>query len=103
MNRIKYCDAFLDWREASGGGVEIFNIEVPSGTRRRGYGRHMVDMLLDARPDGTVVWAMTRPSNHIAQQFYEKLRFKVAGYLRGVYDKGAGDAIVYCRVKGDMS
>lgn len=88
---------FLTFREGSGGTIEIYDIAVGSD-RRRGKGTRLVQDVLNHRlPPGTkTLWAMTRMSNQIAQQFYERLGFRVAGILRNFYDKpDAADAVVF--------
>ena len=68
---------FLHWRLACNTVVEITDIQVMSD-RRRGRGRALVNQLLDHRLPGGVktVYAITRASNLIAQQFYLELRFR---------------------------
>lgn len=96
-------DDFLIYRDGSGGTVEIFDIVVNS-ERRKGRGRLLVDTLLK-RVEGRVrlVWAITRAENFIAQQFYEKLNFKVVANLRNFYGiknkegEETIDAIMYGR------
>jgi ribosomal protein S18 acetylase RimI-like enzyme len=93
---------FLLWRQGSGKTVEIFDIQVGS-IRRQGIGKTMVfDLLLHAPVDTTLVWAITRSTNLIAQEFYEALGFRVVGILRDFYqDQGfqccTVDAIMYGR------
>lgn len=69
---------FLTYRKGSGPTVEIYDIEVPASVRRKGIGRWMVNQLIDKHlPPGTkTVWAITRATNRIAQQFYQELRFR---------------------------
>jgi ribosomal protein S18 acetylase RimI-like enzyme len=94
--------SWLKWRLASGDTIEIYDLHVDASVRRQGIGRKMVNELLNGLDRGTVVWAMTRHSNYIAQEFYEEMRFKVIGVLRNIYtDKGC--AIVYARRVKDES
>lgn len=88
-----YAD-FLLWRDCPGGTVEIVDIAVGSD-RRKGVGTAMVRRLQRLRPDAGI-FAITRMTNEVAQQFYESLGFHVAGVLRRFYsaDRGA-DAIMY--------
>lgn len=89
---------YLTWVRRPDGVVEIVDIAVESESRRKGVGRWMVNQLLDKHlPEGTMlVIAVTRIENQIAQQFYEKLRFRVVAVLRDFYDrKGRVDAIMY--------
>lgn len=68
----------LIWRQGSGNTVEIFDISVCADRRREGRGRTMMNILLDSQlPEGTrTVYAITRSTNRIAQQFYEALKFR---------------------------
>lgn len=90
---------FLDYRQGSGKTIEIFDICVGSD-RRTGIGRAMVYQLYKlVDSDTTLVWAITRSSNFIAQRFYEELGFRVIGVLRDFYqDEHTSrivDAIMY--------
>jgi ribosomal protein S18 acetylase RimI-like enzyme len=89
---------FLDWREGSGGTVEIFDIAIGS-ERRTGKGRNLVEKLFAIVPSAPTVYAITRAGNEIAQQFYEALLFDRVGVLRRFYrDKGrVVDAVIYGR------
>lgn len=83
------CD-FIDWREGSGRTVEIFDIAVNS-TRRKGKGRHLVEKLKTEIPkDISLIFAITRVSNTIAQQFYESCGFRIVGRLHRFYQDGPG-------------
>ena len=94
---------YLLWRQGSGHTVEIYDLMVDATCRRNGVGRKLVDKLLDHYlPAGTrLVFAITRTSNFIAQQFYEELRFRVVGILRNFYQDERSpeqvDAIMYGR------
>lgn len=80
MNRITVAGVgeYLDWRQGSGDTIEIFDIHVPSERRRMGLGRQLVYKLIDHHlPPGTKkVWAITRSTNLIAQDFYNELNFR---------------------------
>lgn len=93
---------FLVYREGSGGTIEIVDIVVNS-ERRKGKGKRLIELLMEKvqrkYPPETVVWAITRAENLIAQQFYEKLGFSVTGVLRRFYsyESRTVDAIMYGR------
>lgn len=96
----------LDYRKGSGNTVEIYDIEICNSHRRQRRGRTLVDLLLDKYlPPGTnMVFAITRPENVVAQQFYSELRFRVIGVLWDFYDrKGRADAIMYGRHPGSQA
>lgn len=102
FHRISINDGkdYLDWRNGSGGTIEIFDVAVTS-ERRKGRGRSMVSHLLRHLPPTTKVFAITRADNAIAQEWYEAMKFHVSGVLRGFYEQGKGvDAIVYVREAG---
>lgn len=72
--RIDLDGGFLEWREGSGGTVEIYDIAVNS-ERRKGIGRAMIKELAEAYP-GYTIFAFTRASNAVARLFYEALGFQ---------------------------
>lgn len=86
---------YLDYRDGSGGTVEIFDVAVNS-ERRSGRGRRLVEELF-RRVTPLHVWAITRADNEIAQQWYEALGFRVVGVLRRFYGLRGVDAIMYGR------
>lgn len=95
---------WLDYRAGSGGTVEIFDIVVNS-ERGKGVGRRLVETLFNSLDVRTRVWAVTRTTNPVAQQFYERLGFRVLGVLRDFYrpDPKAPvgvDAVMYGRKAG---
>lgn len=91
---------FLDWREGSGGTVEIFDIVVNSA-RRKGYGRALLGILFAHIPPETHVWAITRSTNDIAINWYEAMKFRVVGVLREFYENERGvDGIMFGRLAG---
>jgi ribosomal protein S18 acetylase RimI-like enzyme len=86
---------YLDWRWTPGCAVEIVNLTVGS-ERRRGHGRRLVALLLErVRYDADLVFAQTRASNGIAQDFYAGVGFRRLGTLERFY--GAEDAVVWGR------
>lgn len=91
------CD-FLDWRLGSGRTVEIADIAVNS-TRREGKGRQLIERLKNNVPsDTSLIYAITRVSNEIAQQFYESAGFRIVGRLHRFYQdgpKGTENALMY--------
>ena len=102
MTRICLGDLrdFLDYREGSGGSVEIFDLQVGSD-RRKGIGRQLVERLCGGLQPDIRVWAITRATNEIAQIFYERCKFTMACPLRRFYSEDNGvDAIMYIRRAG---
>jgi ribosomal protein S18 acetylase RimI-like enzyme len=90
----------LMWRHAPGNTVEIVDIEV-TDNRRTGIGRNMVARLCASLPRDTTVYAITRPGNAIAVEFYEGLGFHVLGVLRSFYTESSGvDAVMFGRKAG---
>ena len=82
MNKITLDDEgkdYLIWREGSGDTIEIYDLLVVSN-RRMGIGRNLVNKLLvvvSLLPESPhLVFAFTRPSNRISQEFYEGIGFK---------------------------
>lgn len=83
---------FLVWRAGSGRTIEIFDIQVGS-ERRVGKGTKLIDALLQnlkgLRLPGEIkpalIYAITRISNTLAQEFYEKLGFHIVGRLHYFY------------------
>lgn len=86
MNRIVDGESFLVWRESSGNSVEILDIHVANEARRSGVGTRMVEQLKNVvGKDCLLIYAITRVSNVVAQQFYEKLGFRIVGRLHNFY------------------
>jgi ribosomal protein S18 acetylase RimI-like enzyme len=96
-------------------GIECVGEEVDSGqhcrrygavdqvtdNRRTGIGRNMVARLCASLPRDTTVYAITRPGNAIAVEFYEGLGFHVLGVLRSFYTESSGvDAVMFGRKAG---
>lgn len=101
INTITHEHGKLVWIDRPGGNFEILDIEVSNEHRREGIGRIMVETLFTRLGTGKRVFAITRPSNEIAQQFYEDMNFEVCGILRRFYGNEAGaDAVVYARFTG---
>ena len=85
---------FIRYRKGMGGTLEIFDIAVMS-ERGKGRGRELIKMLLNLvaghnthdadLPKIRVVFAITRWSNTIAQQFYEAVGFRIVGRLHNFY------------------
>lgn len=76
---------YLLWRLGSGDTAELFDIAVRSA-RGMGRGRKLVEMMLDELPDTVrFVYAITRESNGIAQEFYNHIGFELTGVLTDFY------------------
>lgn len=100
--------SFLVYRPGSGGTVEILDVHVDAGERGQGVGRLLVEEVFRRVQDGTLVWAVTRCDNAIAQHFYEALHFRVVAVLRSFYTTDLAaptsvDAIMYGRNKGSAA
>ena len=79
---------FLEYRVGSGRTIEIFDIVVGTD-RRKGIGTQLIQKLLERIPDDiSLVFAITRVSNLIAQQFYEANEFRIVGRLHNFYQDG---------------
>lgn len=76
---------FLVYREGMGGTVELFDIAVMS-ERGKGIGRKLVNSLI-RRVQGEYleIFAITRISNTVAQQFYEALGFRICARIHNFY------------------
>jgi GNAT superfamily N-acetyltransferase len=89
---------YVLWRESSGGTLEIFDLLVGS-ERRKGRGKRLVEMVLEEalRRGAKLVFAVTRPSNQISQEFYQGVGFRTVGVLKQFYrdSNPPEDAIVY--------
>lgn len=96
MNRVTLNDErdYLEWRQGSGDTLEIYDIVVGS-ERRKGKGRLLVQTVLGlCKPYGAkLLWAITRASNGIAQDFYSGVGFRVIARLNKFYQ--GEDAIMY--------
>jgi ribosomal protein S18 acetylase RimI-like enzyme len=76
---------YLEWREGSGGTVEIYDIAVLS-KRHQGVGRSLIEELKDqVRGKTHLIFAITRRSNHGAQKFYGKVGFRKLARLERFY------------------
>lgn len=110
---LEYSDDFLIYRQGSGNTIEILDINIGSERRRKGLGRKLVDLLFRDKlpPETVLVWAITRADNFKAQQFYEKLRFRIVANLRNFYQDtpdrlahhGTVDAILFGRDVGSKA
>ena len=86
---------FLVYREGSGGSIEIFDIVVGS-TRGVGKGRRLVRMLVErVKGETSLIFALTRESNLVAQQFYRAIGFRKLGILRKFYRDSREDAVAF--------
>lgn len=104
MYRLEIDDAYLEFRIGSGNTIEIWDISAGS-ERRQGRGRKLLTMLiLWMRKQASSInriWAITRASNFVAQQWYEAMKFRVIAPLRDFYatkdsnGKDTVDAIMY--------
>lgn len=80
--------------------AELVEIQVESKRRNR-IGSALIEAILDYlreyRPEVTLLYAITRANNLIAQEFYENRDFRVVAPLREFYgDSGKTvDAIMY--------
>lgn len=104
MNRITLDDPrdFLDYRDGSGGTIEIFDVQVGS-ERRVGKGRRLLELLFARLGPETRVYAITRADNEIAQQWYEACQFTLVNVLRRFYSGKPGvDAILFMRKAGGV-
>lgn len=96
---------YLHFRRGSGSTIEIFDIQVAS-ERGKGKGRQLITYLVKLAPSMhslwslspkvTLIWALTRADNVIAQQFYEAVGFRLMGILTSFYGV-AEDAMMYGR------
>ena len=64
---------WLVYHRAPAGTAELDDINVY--TRRKGWGRRLVEQMLAQIPDVKTVFCFTRGSNYDAQKFYEALKF----------------------------
>lgn len=68
---------YLVYRQGSGNTVEIFEIEVDNEYRRQGVGKTLIKelMCICRQKQVNLIYAFTRSSNSISQEFYLKLGF----------------------------
>jgi len=87
---------FLLYRRGSGYSIEVFDIQVGSA-RGKGKGRRLIERLLGiAAGDGAhLVWAITRESNLIAQDFYKAIGWRRIGRLKGFYRDTLEDGLMF--------
>lgn len=85
----------LEYREGSGGTIEIYNIAVYSG-RCKGNGRKLIELLKE-RVKTNLIFAITREDNKIGHIFYEKVGFRLIAKMPKFYkfDKEIIDARMY--------
>lgn len=97
--KLKLDHGYIEYRYAPGHTCEIVNIEVEAEHRGKGVGRELVTTLCKiVRQRAKHVYAVTRSSNLIAQEFYAKCGFHVVGVLNRFYDDElVVDAIMYGR------
>ncbi len=76
--------------------MEILNLAVDPGWRRRGLGSRMIHLAREeARAQGVRnVYLEVRPSNEPARKLYQRFGFRVEGVRRGYYNHPAEDALV---------
>lgn len=78
--------SWLRYQEGSGSTVEILDIHVDEGNRRKGVGSGMImELRARLRKDNLLIFAVTRVTNTAAQEFYEKLGFRIVGRLHQFY------------------
>jgi ribosomal-protein-alanine N-acetyltransferase len=84
--------------------AEILNLAIHPSHLRRGLGTALVRGALQnlARAGARRVYLEVRASNRGAQAFYRRLGFVVGGRRRGYYSKPTEDALVLCRVLGEV-
>lgn len=78
--------------------AHILNICVHPDLQRRGYGRHMLNALLEKaeQTEAVKVFLEVRPSNHAALELYRTSGFDQIGIRPAYYqaDRGREDAVV---------
>ena len=76
------------------GELDIHNVAVAPGYRRRGVGREMLGSLIDnaARRGFRRMTLEVRKSNEAAQALYRSLGFEICGLRRGYYSDNGEDA-----------
>lgn len=75
--------------------VDIHNLAVDPGFRRRGIGRSLLkSVIVEAKHHGsTRVTLEVRKSNEAAQRLYQSLGFAIQGVRRGYYSDDGEDAL----------
>lgn len=76
--------------------IHINNFAVTPGFRRKGYGRKLMQHILDKYTDHQDAFLEVRPSNVAAIALYEKFNFKQI-YLRKAYYADGEDALIMQR------
>ena len=76
--------------------AHITSVAVRDIYRGRGFGRKLVDYLLDTAEEAGAVRATleVRVSNRVARNLYDNLGFRPVGIRKGYYPKNNEDAIV---------
>lgn len=86
--------AFVVSRHTAPDEIEILNVAVSPGDKRRGLATTLLTPLLDGR---ATLFLEVRESNAAARGLYERLGFKVSGRRRAYYANPAEDALVLTR------
>lgn len=76
--------------------VHLLNVAVDSTFRGRGYGRRLIEYLVDQTVQGgrDVITLEVRESNAVARALYESFGFETIGRRRGYYQDNHEDAVV---------
>lgn len=69
------------------GEMDVINIAVAPGHRRRGVGRALLERIVSLcrRRGVPLLWLRVRASNRSAQQFYREMGFRARGRFQGYY------------------
>lgn len=89
-----YCSYWLVVDE-----IHINNVAVRPAYRRRGYGRLIVEHVIEDGRRRAAVRALleVRSANSAARQLYEKMGFTALSTRRGYYSEPVDDAVILCR------
>lgn len=81
------------------GEIHLLNLAVHRQERRKGWGRYLLDAMIQAgRSKGAeLAWLEVRPSNAAAQRLYQKTGFKQTGRRPRYYRDTKEDALVMSR------
>jgi ribosomal-protein-alanine N-acetyltransferase len=82
------------WRVADE--LQVLNLVVHTGCRRRGLGRHLLAAALSAGRDAgcATAWLEVRADNAAAIGLYEQAGFAASGRRRGYYSGSGADALL---------
>lgn len=82
--------------------AHITNIAVSPKHRRQGFGRRIVEGLLElARENGMhLITLEVRRSNEVAQTLYHQMGFEDVGYRKRYYEDNGEDALIMYRTLG---